>query len=203
MVSDTRFVTVANMKGGAGKTTTAVCTAMALARLGYRVEVRDIDPQGSATQWAANARHAGRPLPFEVTVANRFTVGDRPMDPTVEWVLVDTPTGLADLIAAGVDASDLVMVVTPPGVLDLERMRQTVDAVNRPSSVLLTQTRAHTRTLRQAVEYLDGHGLACFATTIPYMESLRRAPDTGVFPSATNYGLVARELVDAFDGREG
>ena len=44
-----RIITMANMKGGVGKTTSTICTAMELHRLGEKVEVRDIDPQGSAT----------------------------------------------------------------------------------------------------------------------------------------------------------
>ena len=54
-----RIIAMANMKGGVGKTTSTICTAIALNKLGRKVEVRDIDPQGSATLWAAKARAAG------------------------------------------------------------------------------------------------------------------------------------------------
>ena len=68
-----RIIAMANMKGGVGKTTSTICTAIALNKLGRKVEVRDIDPQGSATLWAAKARTAGEPLPFDVRVPNAET----------------------------------------------------------------------------------------------------------------------------------
>ncbi|GAA4835039.1 hypothetical protein GCM10023221_09920 [Luteimicrobium xylanilyticum] len=64
----TRVITVANQKGGVGKTTTTVNLAAALARSGLHVLVIDNDPQGNASTALGVDHRAGTPSIYEVLI---------------------------------------------------------------------------------------------------------------------------------------
>jgi chromosome partitioning protein len=62
----TRIITVANQKGGVGKTTSAVNIAAAIAQSGRSVLVIDMDPQGNASTAVGAVHHEGTPSVYEV-----------------------------------------------------------------------------------------------------------------------------------------
>ena len=66
-----RVITIANQKGGVGKTTTTVNLAAALSQHGLRVLVVDLDPQGNASTALDVEHHAGVDSVYNVLVEDR------------------------------------------------------------------------------------------------------------------------------------
>ncbi len=78
--SRTRVMTVANQKGGVGKTTSTVNLGAAMALQDLHVLVIDLDPQGNASTALAVEHHVGVPNVYDVLIEGR------PMDEIVRPV---------------------------------------------------------------------------------------------------------------------
>jgi len=129
----TRIFCIANQKGGVGKTTTTVNLAAGLAKIGQRVLVVDLDPQGNATMGSgvdkralklsvydvllesatiAEARQRSEKVGYDVLGANRELAG-------AEVELVELERRDKRLKAAVQAASadyDFVLIDCPPSL---------------------------------------------------------------------------------------
>jgi len=114
----TRIITVANQKGGVGKTTTTVNLAAALAQSGLNVLVLDNDPQGNASTALGVEHRAGTPSIYEVLVEGAPISEAVQQSPDVEnlWCLPAT----IDLSGAEIELVSMVARET--------RLRNALDA---------------------------------------------------------------------------
>ncbi|GAB3100776.1 ParA family protein [Isoptericola nanjingensis] len=114
----TRIITVANQKGGVGKTTTTVNIAAGLAQSGLKVLVIDNDPQGNASTALGLEHRAGTPSIYEVLVEDEPLANTVQECPTVPG-LYGVPATI-DLSGAEIELVSLVSRET--------RLRRALDA---------------------------------------------------------------------------
>ena len=124
------IVTVAQQKGGAGKTTLAVQLAVTLAADGRRVVLIDIDPQKSGSAW--HAVRDGK-LGGENTIALTSIAGWK-LDSALnrqareaDVVIIDSPPHAETEAKAAIRAADLVLVPLQPSPMDLWAIDPTLD----------------------------------------------------------------------------
>ena len=124
------IIAVSNIKGGAGKTTTAIHLGQWYEQQGKSVLVADADPQGSSANWC-------RFLDLDAVLnIDSGDLVDRLLDYREEFdrVIVDCP-GNAESIKDLMDVADGIIVPCPPGGLDLHATNQTLDLARRKRRV--------------------------------------------------------------------
>lgn len=193
-------IAVANLKGGTGKTTTAVHLATGLARLARTLLV-DADPQASALGWSEEAED----LPVTVIAWATRDLAKRVAQVAADYhhVVIDTPPGHEALVRQALLAAEQLIVTLTPSLMEVGRLGPTfalaaeVETVHPLATrVLLTRARAGTSSLREARALLAAHTVPTFHTAIHLREAYSHT--YGLVPTdLREYQAVLEELVAA------
>ncbi len=124
------IITIAQQKGGAGKTTLAVHLALAWAAAGKRVAAIDIDPQASLSTWFSlrNARVDNGAV-IEATSVGGWRVSGEVERQAFEHdvVVIDSPPHAETEARIAVRAGNLVVVPVQPSPMDFWATKPTLD----------------------------------------------------------------------------
>lgn len=193
-------ISVVNIKGGVGKTTTSMAIATVATRRGERVRVLDADPQGSASLWAYEAEEKGEPMGFAVEPANISSIkrlGRQPHDS--ELIIIDTPPSGA-VTDVALDAADFVIVPVSPSETEVYKTFDTIETLEangKPYAVLVNRVVARTLSYRKLMGELENrldNQVSYFDTKIPSRERIRNAFGAAFGNDLFGYEQVYDEL---------
>jgi chromosome partitioning protein len=128
-------ITIAQQKGGAGKTTLAAHLAIAWAGQGHRVALVDIDPQGSLVAWhSLRAEWLGEDrigLDFAAITGWRTAAEVERRARDHDIIVIDNPPHAETEARLAIRAATLVVLPVQPSPMDVWATRPTLDLAAR------------------------------------------------------------------------
>jgi chromosome partitioning protein len=172
------IIAVCNVKGGVGKTTTAVYLAAVAAERGDEVVLVDADPHASSGIWLEE-----RPI-------DGVTVVETPSERTLTralrnedaLVVIDTPPGDERLVRAAIGAADSVVIPTRAGGVEFPRVATTLEMLpaRTPRGIVIASARLGTNDLTETVDWWKKEGVAVWGV-IPERVGIAAGPEARLY----------------------
>ncbi len=187
-------IVVSNVKGGVGKTTTAIYLAAAAVERGWDpVTLVDADRQASSAEWFEQRPIEGVELveaPSERTVSRAMS-GSRGI------TVVDTPPGDERIVRATLDRAHAAVVPTRAGGVEYSRVAATLELVGprTPYGVVITAARLGTNDLEEAIRWWADSKVPVWGV-IPERVGIAAGPEARLYREGLDgYAAVLRKAL--------
>ncbi|MDF1748067.1 MAG: ParA family partition ATPase [Alphaproteobacteria bacterium] len=199
-----KILTIAQQKGGAGKSTLAAHLALAWVLKKKSVALVDIDPQQSLAAWYAQREatlgEGETGITFESATGWRAASVVEKLAKTHDYVVIDSPPHAETDARVAVRAADLVVVPVQPSPLDVWATLPTLEmAEKEKSAVLLVLNRVPPRAnlTAQMITKLGGYKVNVAKSTIGNRVAFADAMVTGRTALETKTSSVAAKEMRA------
>lgn len=174
-----KIITVAQQKGGAGKTTITAHLAVALSQRGRRVAVVDIDPQGSLTQWhkMREERFGEGYTGLTFASVSGWRVGSEVarLKKQHDFIFIDSPPHMETEARTAIRNADLLVVPVQPSPTDLWATQATLDHAKNervPVKIVFNRVPAHSKLAERIAGELDGLSKTTIGNRVIFAASL-------------------------------
>jgi len=198
------IVVIAALKGGVGKTTTAVHLAAVAAASRREATLVDADPQASAADWLDAAEDdAFESVTLVEAPTERLLAKALAKIGEDEVAIVDTPPGHERLLAKALDHADVVVIPTRVGGVETPRVEAVLALVPRniPAGLVICSARTYTRDYQDLIVDWRQAGVAIWGS-VPERVAIAAGPEDSLsFDGLESYRAVWRRALRAL--REG
>jgi chromosome partitioning protein len=198
-MSQAKTVVVGNLKGGAGKSTTAINLATAAEGAGIRTAIIDIDPEQQAAARWKDSRPAERPTVHSAVHTRIIQAISEAVDKGAELVLIDCPALSPAITTEAIKLAHLVLIPCRTTVQDIQFLTTTADIAathKKPTAVVLNAVEPQIKETDEARAFVEKEGLALAPVHLSKAVAFHRAITAGL--GVTEYeptGKAAQETL--------
>ena len=172
-----KVITIAQQKGGTGKTTLAVNLALAFIKYhNLKVAIIDTDPQGSLGKWfmiRSEKNISNQNLTFKTASLWGAQYESKILKQDHDIVIIDTPPKIESDARPAIEASNLVLIPITPSPVDFWATESIIEIAKKAKRKILIQiNRANHRSklISKTHEYIKSINISAIKTLIGHRQ---------------------------------